>query len=180
MPFLDSLKNTLNKMFAPEPGQGPGKAAASAAPKRVLAPTQGWVFPLNKSADPAHQEEILGKGVCIMPLDGKLVAPFDGIVDMIFDTKHAVNLKSTTGLEVLIHCGIDTVKLDGKGFTLHVQEGEAIKTGQLLLEYDGDVVTNAGYSLETQVVVTNTAEFKSVTQMKTGDCMPGDLILEIE
>ena len=99
---------------------------------------------------------------------------------MLFDTKHAIDVKSTEGIEVLIHCGIDTVKLGGKGFTAHVQEGDTVKAGQLLLEYDEDIITRAGYSLETQVVVTNTAGLKVVTQEKTGDCTVGDLILSIE
>ena len=172
MPILDALKSMASKMLA--------LGAASSMPKKVFAPAQGRVFPLSQSADPAHQEEMLGKGVCIMPLGGKIYALFDGIVDMIFDTNHAINLKSAAGLEVLIHCGIDTVKLGGKGFTIHVREGDTVKTGQLLLEYDKDIIIDAGYSLETQVVVINTADFKSVAQAKTGDCMPGDLILYVE
>lgn len=156
------------------------KFAADGGGTKIIAPAAGRVFALRESADPAHQQEALGKGVCIMPAGGKIFSPLDGVVEMLFDTKHAITIKSSNGVEVLVHCGIDTVKLGGKGFTPHVREGGEVKAGQLLLEYDKDIITSAGYSLETQVVVTNTAEFKSVTQMKTGDCMPGDLILEIE
>jgi PTS system beta-glucosides-specific IIC component len=138
------------------------------------------VLPINQSADAAHQEETLGKGVCIMPLGGKIYAPFDGVVEMVFDTNHAINVKSNDGVEVLIHCGIDTVKLGGKGFTVHVKDDDKVKAGQLILEYDKDIIARAGYSLETQVVVTNTGDYKVITQAKTGNCMVGDVVLYVE
>jgi PTS system beta-glucosides-specific IIC component len=152
----------------------------TAAAKKILAPVKGRVMPINQSADAAHQEEALGKGVCIMPLGGKIFAPFDGVVDMIFDTKHAINLTSKDGIQLLIHCGIDTVKLGGEGFTVHVKEDQQVKAGDLLYEYNKDIIAKAGYSLETQVVVTNTDEYKAVTLAKSGDCNVGDLILYIE
>jgi PTS system beta-glucosides-specific IIC component len=148
--------------------------------RKIYAPVRGRVLPITQSADPAHQEEALGKGVCFMPLGGKIFAPFDGTVEMVFDTKHAINIKSADGIEVLIHCGIDTVKLGGKGFTPHVKENDAVKAGQLILEYDKDVIARAGFSLETQVVVTNSGGFKAVTQAKSGDCNVGDLVLYVE
>jgi PTS system beta-glucosides-specific IIC component len=152
----------------------------TAKAKKVFAPVKGRVFPINQSADAAHQEEALGKGVCIMPLGGKIFAPFDGVIEMVFDTKHAINVKSKDGVEVLVHCGIDTVKLGGKGFKVHVEEGQEVKSGALILEYDMDIIAREGYSLETQVVVTNTADYKAVTQAKTGDCLVGDVILYVE
>jgi PTS system beta-glucosides-specific IIC component len=151
-----------------------------AAAKKVYAPVKGRVLPITQSADPAHQGEALGKGVCFMPLGGKIYAPFDGIIDMIFDTKHAINLKSADGVEALIHCGIDTVKLGGKGFKTPVQEGAQVKAGDLILEYDKDVIARAGYNLETQLVITNTAEYKAITQAKSGDCLVGDIVLYVE
>jgi PTS system beta-glucosides-specific IIC component len=151
-----------------------------ATAKKILAPVKGRVLPITQSVDPAHQEEALGKGVCFMPLGGKIYAPFDGTIDMVFDTKHAINITSADGLEVLIHCGIDTVKLGGKGFKTHVQEGSKVKAGDLLFEYDKDVIARAGFNLETQLVVTNTAEYKAVTQAKSGDCMAGDVVLYVE
>jgi PTS system beta-glucosides-specific IIC component len=151
-----------------------------AAAKKVYAPVKGRVLPIRQSADPAHQEEALGKGVCFMPLGGKIYAPFDGTIEMVFDTKHAVNIKSDDGLEALIHCGIDTVKLGGKGFKTRVQEGARVKAGDLLFEYDKDVIARAGFSLETQVVITNTGDYKAVTQAKGGDCLVGDVVLYVE
>ncbi|MDR1468665.1 MAG: glucose PTS transporter subunit IIA [Spirochaetaceae bacterium] len=152
----------------------------TAKAKKVFAPVRGRVLPITQSADPAHQQEAVGKGVCFMPLGGKIYAPFDGTVEMVFDTKHAINIKSHDGVEALIHCGIDTVKLGGKGFTTHVKDGEAVKAGQLILEYNKDIIARAGFSLETQVVITNTGDYTSITQAKTGDCAVGDVVLYVE
>ncbi|MDR0557361.1 MAG: glucose PTS transporter subunit IIA [Treponema sp.] len=151
-----------------------------AAAKKIYAPVKGRVMPINQSADPAHQEEALGKGVCFMPLGGKIYAPFDGTIEMVFDTKHAINIKSADGIEALIHCGIDTVKLGGKGFATHVQEGAKVKAGDLLFEYDKDVIARSGYNLETQLVITNTGDYKAITQAKAGDCLVGDVVLYVE
>jgi PTS system beta-glucosides-specific IIC component len=152
----------------------------TATAKKIYAPVKGRILPISQSADAAHQQETLGKGVCFMPLGGKIFAPFNGTVDMVFDTKHAIGLRSDDGVELLIHCGIDTVKLGGKGFTMHVKEGDKITTGQLLFEYDKDIIARSGYSLETQVVVTNSENYKAITQAKSGDCAVGDLILYVE
>jgi PTS system beta-glucosides-specific IIC component len=151
-----------------------------AVAKKIYAPVKGRVMAINQSADPAHQQEALGKGVCFMPLGGKIHAPFDGIVEMVFDTRHAINLLSKDGVELLIHCGIDTVKLGGNGFKMHVKEGDSITAGQLLFEYDKDIIARAGHSLETQMVVTNTADYTKITQAKAGDTALGDLILYVE
>jgi PTS system beta-glucosides-specific IIC component len=148
--------------------------------KKIYAPVKGRVMPINQSADSAHQEEALGKGVCFMPLGGKIYAPFDGTVEMVFDTKHAVNIKSAEGIEALIHCGIDTVKLGGKGFATHIKEGAYVKAGDLLFEYDKDLIARAGFNLETQLVVTNSGDYKAITQAKSGDCSVGDIILYVE
>ncbi|MDR1029970.1 MAG: glucose PTS transporter subunit IIA, partial [Treponema sp.] len=148
--------------------------------KKIYAPVKGRVMAISQSADAAHQQEALGKGVCFMPLGGKIFAPFDGVVEMVFDTKHAVNLLSKDGVELLIHCGIDTVKLGGKGFTTHIKEGDTITAGQLLFEYDKDIIARAGYSLETQMVVTNTENYQRITQAKAGDAAVGEVILYVE
>lgn len=147
---------------------------------KIFSPCKGRIMPITQSADEAHQQEAVGKGVCFMPLGGKIYAPFDGEVEMVFDTMHAINIKSKDGVELLMHCGIDTVKLNGKGFKACVKEGDSVKAGDLILEYDKDIIARAGYSLETQVVITNTEDYKTITQAKSGDCAPGDLILYVE
>jgi PTS system beta-glucosides-specific IIC component len=148
--------------------------------RKVRSPVKGRVMAISQSVDEAHQQELLGKGICFMPLGGKVYAPVDGTVEMVFDTKHAVNIVSEDGIELLLHCGIDTVKLKGKGFTVHVKEGDRIKAGQLLLEYDKDVIARTGYSLETQLVVANTADYKAVTVAKSGETAVGDVVLYVE
>jgi PTS system beta-glucosides-specific IIC component len=152
----------------------------TAKAKKIYAPVKGRVMDIKQSADAAHQQEALGKGVCFMPLGGKIYAPVDGVVDMVFDTKHAVNIVSNDGVELLIHCGIDTVKLGGKGFTVHVKEGDKVNAGQLLFEYDKDIIARAGYSLETQLAVCNTDNYKRITQAKAGETAVGDIVLYIE
>ncbi|MDR2748049.1 MAG: glucose PTS transporter subunit IIA [Treponema sp.] len=152
----------------------------TARAKKIHSPVKGRVLPITQSADPAHQEESVGKGVCFMPLGGKIYAPFDGRVELVFDTKHAINIKSDDGIEALLHCGIDTVKLNGKGFTSHVQEGEKVRAGQLILEYNKDVIARAGFNLETQLVITNSGDYRAITQAKSGDCAVGDIILYVE
>lgn len=158
---------------------GSNKKLPAGNTKNVYAPVSGNVMPITQSADPAHQQEIVGKGVCFMPVDNKIVAPFNGVVDMIFETKHAVAVKSDDGIELLIHCGIDTVKLGGKGFLTYVKDGDKVKKNQLILEYDRNTIENAGYSVETQVVVTNVSDYKSITQVADGSVAAGDLILTI-
>jgi PTS system beta-glucosides-specific IIC component len=152
----------------------------TARARKLYAPVKGRVLPITQSADEAHQQEALGKGVCFMPLGGKIYAPCAGIVEMVFDTKHAINITSADGIEVLIHCGIDTVKLGGKGFTPHVKDGDRVEAGQLILQYDKDIIARAGYSLETQMVVTNSGDYQAVTQAKSGDCNVGDIVLYVE
>jgi PTS system beta-glucosides-specific IIC component len=148
--------------------------------KKIYSPVKGRVMAITQSADAAHQQEALGKGVCFMPLGGKIYAPVDGTIDMVFDTKHAITIISKDGIELLIHCGIDTVKLDGKGFTVHVKEGDNISVGQLLYEYDKDVIARAGYSLETQMVICNSDNYRQITQAKAGDAAVGDVVLYVE
>ncbi|MDR0441820.1 MAG: glucose PTS transporter subunit IIA [Treponema sp.] len=148
--------------------------------KKIYAPVKGRIFPITQSADPVHREAAVGQGVCFMPLGGKIFAPFDGTVELIFNSHHAIKVKSDEGIEILIHVGIDTIKLDGRGFHVHVTEGKKVKTGQPMLEYDKDIIARAGFNLETQMVITNTADFRAITQAKTGDCMTGDLVLYVE
>jgi glucose-specific phosphotransferase system IIA component len=148
--------------------------------RKILAPVKGRVFPITQSVDEAHQQEAVGKGLCFMPLGGKICAPFNGTVEMVFDTNHVVNIKSEDGIEALIHCGIDTVNLNGKGFTVHVKEGDKVTAGQLILEYNKDIIARKGYNLETQLVITNFGDYKAITQAKTGDCAVGDVVLYVE
>lgn len=144
----------------------------------IAAPVTGEAVPLSEVSDPTFGEEILGKGAAIRPTEGKVYAPFDGTVDMMFETGHAINLISDDGVELLIHVGLDTVKLKGEHYTAHVQNGDKIQRGQLLLEFDPAAIAAAGYDVITPVVVCNTADFTAVTP-HLGSVTHGDALLTL-
>lgn len=121
--------------------------------------------------------EALGKGCAIEPSGDAIVAPFDGVVEQIAQTKHAVGLRSETGVELLIHVGMDTVELKGLGFAPQVQVGDRVKQGQLLLKFNRTAIAAAGYRVTTPVVVTNTAAFKSVQVIASGTVIEGQKLL---
>lgn len=122
---------------------------------KVLAPVEGKVVPLSEVNDPAFRQEILGKGVAIIPERGRIVAPFDGVVSVMFETKHAVSVTSEHGTEVIIHVGLDTVRLKGSYYTSFKNQGDHVKQGDLLLEFDRKAIKEAGYDLITPVIVCN-------------------------
>lgn len=126
------------------------------SPKDVLAivaPIMGKILSLEQVPDPAFAERHMGQGVAIEPSEGKVFAPFDGKVTLVFKTKHAIMLEHATGVQILIHVGINTVSLKGNGFTSHVETGEEVQAGQLLLEFDRDLISEAGYSLVTPIII---------------------------
>ena len=157
----------------------PAKEGADGQEKKVYAPINGEAIPSAQVDDPTFASEALGKGLAIIPSEGKVYAPFDGTVEMLFDTKHAVAVTSDDGVEVLIHVGVDTVNLKGEGYTAHTATGEKVKKGQLLLEFDMDRIKKAGYQTVTPVIVTNSDEYKNVQVVKTGSVRAGDEVLTV-
>lgn len=129
----------------------------------ISSPISGKVTALQKVNDPAFSSEAMGRGIAIEPNAGRVVSPIDGTITVAFKTKHAIGLTSADGAEILIHVGIDTVQLDGKHFTLHVKQGDQIKRGELLMEFDMEAIKAAGYSLTTPVIVTNSSAYTSIT-----------------
>ena len=125
------------------------------------------------------RQGILGDGVAILPEKGELYAPADGTIAMVTDSKHAVSMETAEGVELLIHVGMDTVKLEGRGFQAMVKAGDAVKKGQLLLKFDLEAVRKAGYDLSTPVVVTNGDRF-AVSPSGAGHVQVGDEIAEVE
>lgn len=117
---------------------------------------------MNQVDDPTFATEILGKGMAIIPAEGKVYAPFDGEVVSVFDTKHAIGMKADSGLELLIHVGLETVRLNGEHFTAHVVNGQKIKKGDLMLKFDIKEIQAAGYETVTPVIVSNTAAYSEV------------------
>jgi PTS system beta-glucosides-specific IIC component len=128
----------------------------------VVSPLTGTVVPLTEVKDAAFSSEVMGKGIAILPSQGKVVAPANGEVTTLFNTKHAIGITSEDGVEILIHVGMDTVQLDGKYFTAHVKQGDTVKAGDLLVEFDMAKIKEAGYELVTPVIITNTANYLDI------------------
>ncbi len=143
--------------------------------KYVLgAPVKGKSVPLKEVSDPTFAEEMLGKGMAVIPADGRIYAPADGKIGMLFDTLHAISMTTDFGAEVLIHVGIDTVKMNGDGFEAHVSAGDRVKKGDLLLAVDLDKVKAAGYDTITPMLVCNTTDYASVEGITGDEISPGD------
>ena len=130
---------------------------------RLTSPVAGELIPLSEVKDPVFGSGAMGRGAAVKDPQGKVVAPFDGEITAFFETKHAIGLKSTDGVEVLIHVGMDTVKLKGEHFTAQAAQGDKVKKGQVLLTFDPAAIREAGYDTTTPVVVTNAAEFADIT-----------------
>ena len=158
----------------------PKTPAAPAGPIQVFAPVAGEAVPISEVSDPTFGEEILGKGVAIKPTEGKVFAPCDGKVDMMFETGHAVSLVSADGAEILIHIGLDTVELKGKHYTVHAHNGDKVKKGDLLIEFDAAAIAAEGYDVITPVVICNSDAYGTIRPHTGKTVVPGDLILELE
>ena len=152
---------------------------AAVEAKEIESPLTGTIIPLSEVHDEVFASEMMGKGCAIIPEEGKVYAPFDGKVVGLLDSHHAVGMESTDGVEVLIHVGMDTVKLNGRCFTIHVEEGEQVKKGQLLLEFDIPGIKEAGYEVTTPVIITNSDEFHDVQMKAEGQVTAGTQILEL-
>lgn len=128
----------------------------------IKSPVQGEVIPLSQVNDDVFAQELMGKGIAVIPTEGKIFAPMNCKVESLFKTNHAIGLKDASGVELLIHIGIDTVKLDGKHFKSHIKQGDEVKAGELLIEFDKDAIKKEGYDLSTAVIVTNTSDYMDV------------------
>jgi len=148
--------------------------------EKLANPIKGMVKEITEIPDEAFASGALGKGVGIEPAEGKVYAPCDGVVSVVFNTKHALGLETENGTEVLIHVGINTVNLNGKYFTVKVKEGDSVKKGQLLLEFEMNKIKEEGYSLMTPVLLTNAEQYDEVS-LKTGrNFEVGHVIMDIK
>lgn len=146
----------------------------------IGAPVKGKAVPIREVNDPTFGDEILGKGVAIIPADGKIYAPADGTIELLFDTMHAVSMTTTDGVEILVHIGLETVTLKGEHFIAHKATGDTVKKGDLLISVDLDAVKAAGFDVITPMVVCNTGDYQAVEAVMGTDVEPGDTVLRIK
>lgn len=154
-------------------------AVAKATDNDVLAPMTGSVLALENVPDTTFASGLLGKGVAMIPAEGKVIAPFNGEVASIFQTKHAIGLESESGIELLIHVGIDTVKLDGVPFSAHVKEGDKVQAGDLLLTFDRQAILDAGYDLATPIIISNSDDYPELEIVAGSAVSAGQPLLSI-
>lgn len=161
MGFLDKLKNKLNRTH------------------EIYMPVVGKAIPLKAIADGVFSEGILGMGAGIEPAEGIVYAPFDGKIIQVADTKHALGLESSNGIELLIHVGIDTVDMKGEGFDILVKEGQTVVRGQKLMTFSMDAIKEAGHPATTAVIVTNSDQFESILALEEGNKKIDEVILQV-
>ena len=156
-----------------------GKAEEAVNPNQLYAPMEGQAVPVTEVPDPTFAEGMLGNGIAIIPTGGKVCAPCDATVDMMFTTGHAVSLIAESGAEILIHVGLETVSLEGKPFKVHVASGDKVKKGQLLMEVDLEAVKAAGLNTITPMLVCNSADYSNMTT-KTGMAVTNaDVVIDL-
>jgi glucose-specific phosphotransferase system IIA component len=146
----------------------------------VDSPISGKVIPLSEVNDEVFSQSLIGIGNAIIPVEGRVIAPFDGEITVFFDSKHALGLISESGIELLIHVGIDTVNLEGKYFKSDFKQGDHFKKGDILLQFDIDKIKEAGYEITTPVVVTNIHSYSSVISSPEGSIKEGQPLLELD
>lgn len=156
-----------------------GDSASSGTVTNICAPVKGKLVPLSNVNDPTFAEEILGKGAAVLPEDGNFVSPFKGTVQTVFGTRHAIGLVSDTGVELLIHVGLDTVNLNGKYYAALVKDGDAVEVGTPLLKVDLEGIKSEGYDIITPVIVTNTMDCGDVIAVSEGEIMPQETIIKV-
>ena len=164
----------------PRASAAPGAVTvAPASANDILAPMSGSVIALEQVPDSTFASGLLGKGVAIIPAVGQVIAPFPGEVASLFQTKHAIGLQSDSGIELLIHVGIDTVKLDGVPFTAHVKEGDRVQAGDLLIEFDRQAILDAGYDLATPIIISNSDDYREIDTVASSAVEAGQPLLSV-
>ena len=178
--YLENAPKTPAAPAAPAPAAAPAAPAAAAKDTVLAACLTGTVVPLAEVKDEAFASGALGDGIAIEPTDGELVAPADGEISSTFETHHAVGMTTVDGAELLMHIGIDTVKLGGKHFTYLVNEGDKVRKGQPLIRFDIEAIKAEGYPVTTPLIVCNTDEYAAVTPKASGTVKQGDALLELK
>ena len=178
--YLENSPKTSAAPAAPAPATAPAAPAAAAKDTVLSACLNGTVVPLAEVKDEAFASGALGDGIAIEPTDGELVAPADGEISSTFETHHAVGMTTVDGAELLMHIGIDTVKLGGKHFTYLVSEGDKVKKGQPLIRFELEAIKAEGYPVTTPLIVCNTDAYAAVAAKASGTVKQGDALLELK
>ena len=178
--YLENAPKTPATTAAPAPAAAPAVPAAAAKDTVLAACLTGTVVPLADVKDEAFASGALGDGIAIEPTDGELVAPADGEISSTFETHHAVGMTTADGAELLMHIGIDTVKLGGKHFTYLVNEGDKVKKGQPLIRFELEAIKAEGYPVTTPLIVCNTDDYAAVVAKASGTVKQGDALLELK
>ena len=178
--YLENAPKTPAATAAPAPATAPAAPAAAAKDTVLSACLNGTVVPLAEVKDEAFASGALGDGIAIEPSDGELVAPADGEISSTFETHHAVGMTTADGAELLMHIGIDTVKLGGKHFTYLVNEGDKVKKGQPLIRFELEAIKAEGYPVTTPLIVCNTDDYAAVAAKASGTVKQGDALLELK
>ena len=178
--YLENAPKTSAATAASAPATVPAAPAAAAKDTVLSACLNGTVVPLAEVKDEAFASGALGDGIAIEPIDGELVAPADGEISSTFETHHAVGMTTVDGAELLMHIGIDTVKLGGKHFTYLVNEGDKVKKGQPLIRFELEAIKAEGYPVTTPLIVCNTDDYAAVAAKASGTVKQGDALLELK
>ena len=178
--YLENAPKTPAATAAPAPAAAPAVPAAAAKDTVLAACLTGTVVPLADVKDEAFASGALGDGIAIEPTDGELVAPADGEISSTFETHHAVGMTTADGAELLMHIGIDTVKLGGKHFTYLVNDGDKVKKGQPLIRFELEAIKAEGYPVTTPLIVCNTDDYAAVAAKASGAVKQGDALLELK
>jgi PTS system beta-glucosides-specific IIC component len=153
--------------------------AAAGKNETLVSPLKGQAVVLSDVKDEAFSTGVMGQGLAIVPSDGKLYAPCDGTIETFFPTGHAIGITSTKGAEILIHVGMDTVNMEGDGFTPKKKQGDTVKKGDLLLEFDIAKIKKAGYDTTTPIIITNTDDYADVVPVEPKAIAPGDELITL-
>ena len=183
--YKDEVQETAEKNIEAEkksdaPAEIAQEKTSETGAQTLYSPLEGTAIPLSEVKDATFASEVLGKGMAVIPSKGEVKAPCDATVSTIFDTKHAIGLATESGLELLIHIGVDTVELGGKFYTAHVKDGDVVKKGQTLISFDMDAIKAAGYDVTTPLIVTNTDDYEEVKMLAEGTVNNGSEVLEVK
>ncbi|MEG0423575.1 MAG: glucose PTS transporter subunit IIA, partial [Erysipelotrichaceae bacterium] len=162
---LEDIKEDTSKLFVNK--------------ETIVSPLNGEVLDLSEIEDQAFADGALGKGIAIIPSVGEVRAPFDGTIMALYPTKHAIGLVSNNGCQLLIHIGMDTVRLEGKFFETHKKQGDKIHEGELLISFDIDEIIKAGYSVQTPITITNTEDYLDIVNVAQKEIKAGDDLITV-